>query len=306
MADLIPLRDAVKSINARTPIGSTLRSREWELVPVQLRQRAQFSAGVESARVLAAIQHRLSGQIALGREQLGNGKSAIFDRSSFIDSIRAIAREEGLAPQDPSKGGGLRDITSIPRLGLIYDMQNAQAAGYARWKLDNTEGALLLYPAWEFVRIEERKQPRQDWMDRWFKAANEAGDDAALSASSRSRRMVALKTSGLWTKLSRFGVPWPPFDWGSGMGLEDVERDTAVELGLIGETERLQPAEETFNAGVEASTAGMADYLKDFLADYLRKAFGSQIRIDGDSITWAGGRPEVDDSDLTDMGFHEF
>lgn len=286
MPDLIPLRDAVDSISARTPIGSVLRSADWARVPVALRQRAQFSAGVESARLLQSIQDRLQAQIKLQREQLANGKTATFDRSSFIDEIRRIAREEGLTPQDPSKAGGLQDITSIPRLGLIYDMQNSMAQGHARWKLDQSEGALLLWPAQEFVRVEDRQAPRQNWPERFAAAAVAAGDDQALAAFQASGRMIALKTSGLWAKLSRFDVPWPPFDFQSGMGLEDVDRDTAVELGLMGPADKLQPAEADFNEQLQASVAGLDGELTKFL----KESFGDQVKVEGDTVWWKGDR----------------
>ena len=37
--------------------------------------------------------------------------------------------------------------------------------------------------------------------------------------------MVALKEDPVWTRISRFGQPWPPFDFNSGMGVEDVSHD---------------------------------------------------------------------------------
>ena len=45
--------------------------------------------------------------------------------------------------------------------------------------------------------------------------------------------MIALKTDPIWTKISRFGHPWPPFDFNSGMGVRDVSRADAIRLGVI-------------------------------------------------------------------------
>jgi hypothetical protein len=284
MPELLPLEDAVKRINAKTPIGSLLRSADWEDVPVGLRERAQFSAGVTSAKLLQTIQDRLSKQFEMQREALANGKEATFDRSSFIDQVRDIARDEGLGG-----GGGLTDITSIPRLGLIYDMQNQQATGFARWKMDQGEGALLLYPAWQFVRVEDRRVPRNQaipgfWERRWIDAANAAGDSAAVRVLSETGRMVALKTSGLWSKLSKFGTPWAPFDWGSGMGVEEVERDEAVQLGLMKQDEVLESGEKKFNDELEASVSGIGPELLGFL----KQTFGGKVSFDGERVSWAG------------------
>lgn len=296
MARLDPLRDAVKRLSAKTPVGSVLRTAEWARVPLAFRERAQFSAAVESMRVLSTIQERLEKQTKLRRERLASGKTATFDRSSFIDSIRGIAREEGLTPEDEALRGGLQDITSIPRLGLIYDTQNRQATGYARWKLDQSEGALLLWPAQEFLRIEERRVPREDWPGRFAAAARDAGDRAALAAFASTGRMIGLKTSGLWARLNRFGTPWPPFDFGSGMGLEDIDREEAVELGLIGPDTILDSGVEDFNKDLEAS---VSDLPTEFTR-VLQTHFGSQIKVAGGRARWQSDQGEIAERQRSD------
>lgn len=45
--------------------------------------------------------------------------------------------------------------------------------------------------------------------------------------------MVALKTDGIWKAINRFGTPWPPFDFQSGMGLVEIERSEADALRLL-------------------------------------------------------------------------
>lgn len=282
MADVLPLEEAVAAIDAKTPLGSTLRSAEWERVPVALRQRAQFSAGVESARVLQAIQDRLAAELKQQREQLTNGNQATFDRSSFIDSVRAIARDEGLTPVQEELRGGLQDITSIPRLGLIYDMQQAQAAGFARHKLDTSEGALALYPAYR-LGASTANEPRPDewWERRWF----ESGNATAWEGAAREG-FVALKTSPIWRALSRFGTPWQPFDWGSTRQLEEVDYDEAVALGLIApDFAPVAGSEggEDFNASLQASVSGLDAGMVNQLANF----FGAAVKFVGDTVKWA-------------------
>lgn len=277
-----PLESAVRKISKKTPIGSLLSSEEWREVPQELRESAQFSAKVESARVLSAIQERTASEIGQLREMLDSGKTAGFDRSSFIDSIREIARGEGLGVTAEGISGSIEDITSIPRLGLIYDMQVGRAFEYARFKTDMTEGALALYPAQEFKRIESRKIPRENWPQRFAQAARDAGDEDALRLLHSSGRMVALKTSGVWEKLSAFGTPWPPFDWGSGMGLEDVDHETAVDLKLIARDEIPEPIDAGFNDSLEASVSG----IKPDILEKLRSSFGARLQIVGDKLKW--------------------
>lgn len=276
---MLPLRDAIARLSAKTPVGSILRSAEWETVPLALRERAQFSAGVTSIRLLQSIQDRLLAQIQLQREKLAAGKQATFDRSSFIDAIRDIARNEGLSPADDTQRGGLQDITSIPRLGLIYDMQRSMAAGFAAWKLDQNEGALAIFPAWRFGPSSARV-PRTTWEARWREAGSKVGWRGALQSP-----MVALKTSPIWAALSRFGTPWPPFDWGSTRELEDVDRDEAESLGLLRPGEVPPPTGEAdFNQNLQASLSGISPQLRDAL----QSAFGDQISFDGDTARWTG------------------
>jgi len=274
-----PLADAVAKLSDKTPVGSVLRSAEWAALPLALREGAQFSAGVESARVLQAVQDRMLGLLKLEREKLANGQEATFDRSSFIDAIRRIAREEGLTPANERDRGTLRDITSIPRLGLIFDMQQARAQEFARWKMDQTEGALMLYPAQEFLRVEDRRVPRDDWPQRW----------RAAGGQRFGGRMIALKTDPVWERLSIFGTPWPPFDWGSGMGIEDVDRDEAIALGLLAADAEVAPRVEDFNRGLEAGARGLSAELKDALKTH----FGPQIDIEGERIKWQSNQGQA-------------
>lgn len=279
-----PLADAIARLSAKTPIGSALRTKDWQGVPgdptrpgipAQLRETAQFSAGVESARVLQAIQDRIKRELSLETEDLGDGESIGFSRSRFIDTLRTIAREEGLTPTDPDLQGGMQDITSIPRLGMIHDIQTAKAEGFARWKADQDEGALQAYPAWEFVRVESRTKERPDWPERWREAGGEF----------YGGRMIAVKDSPVWEKLSIFGVPWPPFDFGSGMGLEEVAWDDAVQLGVLPANGHVAPGGQAFTDRLEASTAGLSEEFQD----KLRTFFGDQVEFDGGKAKWAGG-----------------
>ena len=286
---ILPLADAVARISRKTPIGSVLKSAEWADVPLALRERAQFSAGVVSLKLLGTIQERIAGQVAMRRERLANGKEATFDRSSFIDAVRQIGRDEGLTPTDEAKRGGLEDITSIPRLGMIYDMQNSMASGFATWKLDQNEGALALWPAYRFGQS-TAKNPRDGWPARWAAAGGAVG-----WAGAARDEMVALKTSPIWSALSRFGTPWPPFDFGSTRELEDVDREEAIALGLIGPDEVPSGGEEGFNDKLEASVKELSPQMRGMLKD----SFEDQVEIEAGVAKWKG-QSTAEDTDSTD------
>lgn len=265
-----PLPEAVRRILAKRPVTSRLRSAEWQRVPAALRERAQFSAAVESARFLETVQSKLRSRIGMLAEAVGEGKSAQVDRSSFIGDLRKIALEEGIG----TGTGGLTDVSSRKRLGLIYDVQTRQAAEFARWQIGSDPDLVDEFPAQELIREEERAVPR-DWLARW----------AAAGGRFAAGRMIALKTDPIWRRLGPFGLPYPPFDWGSGMGVVDVPREECEALGLIGRGERVEPAPaEDLNAALEAS----AEDLSPELQDWLRAEFGDQVEIAEGRVRWKG------------------
>ena len=54
-------------------------------------------------------------------------------------------------------------------------------------------------------------------------------------------RMIALKNEPIWLRVSRFGLPYPPFDEYDVMWIRDVDRTEAERLGLISRSQKIQP-----------------------------------------------------------------
>jgi hypothetical protein len=287
-----PLAAAVEKFGARTAVGSVLRSAEWEDVALGLRERAFWSAGVEHAGLLQGMKDRLAQALQQARDP---ETGAFMGKERFIVEARRIASEAGLGTGGKGDWRNLKDVTSVARLGLIYDMNTRQATGYARRKADLTAGALDAAPAYEFIRLTPKRVPREDWPDRFREACDESGDEAALSVLDSTGRMMALKTSEVWENLSRFGTPWAPFDYGSGMGLRSVPRAEAEGVGLIAPDEAVEPGdtEQRFNDKLEASVADLDTETRDAL----RIAFGPQIAIEGDRVRW-----QADVSSYTEIG----
>lgn len=113
------------------------------------------------------------------------------------------------------------------RQRLILETNVNKAAGYA-WH-ESVRGDIG-NPAQELVRFESARVPR-DWKTRWRNAW------ASLPASERRKalpdRMIALTECAIWRALSRWGDPYPPFDYNSGMDVVPVDYETAVALGLL-------------------------------------------------------------------------
>lgn len=264
---LAPVADAVSWLQAKRPIASVLRTAEWARIPIDLRNRAQFSAGVESARLLQRIQDGVLGILDHRPNQLGG----LEDRSGFIRDLITLAESEGIRPA--KRRGGLTDIGSERRAELIYQQQVGQAYGYAHYKGAQDPDALQAAPAQELVRVRQAKIPR-DWIDRWQRAGGRLIQG----------RMIALKSDDIWRRISRFDNPWPPYDFGSGMWVEDILAPEAIDLGLIAPGQRIPPSEPDFNRHLEASVTNLSPELRQ----NLQSLFGPQVDVDANKIQWKG------------------
>ena len=92
--------------------------------------------------------------------------------------------------------------------------------------------------------------------------------------------MMALATDPIWTAISEFGTPWPPFRWGSGVGTRNVRRRVAEAFVLIDAKTKLKPLDTPFNSEVKASLKGLPLKSRQKIAD----AFIGDVEIDGDDI----------------------
>jgi len=116
------------------------------------------------------------------------------------------------------------------------------------------------------------RNPRDDWQQRFRAAAQAAGDTAALRVLDETGRMVARKDSLTWTHLSRFGNPWPPFDFGSKRILRDVRRAEAEALGLVEPETRLAPRSAALTENTQASVSALDPALAQSLQQLLGAA----------------------------------
>lgn len=264
----VPFREALDKLGARTIVGAGLNSEQWSAVPLALRERAFFSATVESTRFLQRARDSIGDFLSESREVLPNGQTALKtgSRAQFVRDMQQFAISEGLGPLDPAAAGTIKDIRSQRRLELIFDTQTRQAQDYGYYKQGMDPAILAEFPAQRFIRERAVQEPR----DTHVLHENE----------------VQLKSNvEFWRGLNRdFGVPWGPWGWGCGHDVEDVDRDEAELLGLIKPGEAVAPVEKPFNDRLEASVQNLDPDLQSQLKD----AFGDQIIIENDTARWAG------------------
>lgn len=251
---------SIEEFAVKTEVPSWARTAEWNDVPVQLRRRAFFSAGIEDARVLSDDRNAVAKLL-----QSASKDGKLYRRDTAITELKQLAEQRGL-----DTGSGNYDLTNPAaeqRIALVVDVNRAQAQGYARFKRSSSGGALLAFPCQELLRVRDSKVKR-DWTNRW----------TALQGKLTNGRMIALKSDTIWAALSRFGTPYPPFDFNSGMGIRDISRREAIALGVMTADQTQPDPVADFNADTEVSTAG----IHPDLLDNLKNAFGSTVKFDGD------------------------
>ena len=231
----------------------------WSKVQAGLRDRAFFSSQVTEAKILHAMRQNVA-------ELVSGGKSPSEvrrDLRAYLDSIGYDAGENR---------GTIKDLMTKARLDVMMKTNADQAKGYASHLRATTTGAILAFPAYELVRVERRKLPR-DWSARWAAAAQKVGWEGVA----RNGAMIALKTSPIWAALSRFGNPFPPFDFNSGMGVKDVKKSVCREIGLLGPNEQPKiPEAPDFNGNLSERVPfdkGSREYAE------LKRKFGDQIQF---------------------------
>lgn len=273
-----PLQEAVDSLGKRTPLGSLLSSAEWERVPREIKKASFWAARVTDEQILAEMQQRILRGVAQQRDAIEQG-GRLMDRGRFVLEMQDVLRRAGYQP-DPEKRGTLQDLSSSRRLSLIWEMQLAMARGHAADKARKSEVALKRAPAQELIRGMEREHERP-WPRIWREAGGtfygKPGDNPDYPDA--PGRMIALVTDPIWRAISRFDLPFPPFDWGSGMVLKSVRRREALELGVIKTDAPAQavPPPMPFGSGMRMSVAGMGE---DHL-ERLRSDLGDAVRFDG-------------------------
>ena len=259
-------------------VASGLSSAEASQVCAALRERAFFSARVEAVRFLQDARKAVADYLQTTVKEDGT----LATRADAISAIMRRAREEGVATGE----GGLTDPGSAARAKLVADTNAGLAAGYCRRRAQGTRGARLAFPALRLVRVEDRDKKR-DWMSRWNIARQSlAAASSATVAASQGGPFVALKDDPIWSEISRFGTPYPPFDFNSGMGVEEVPFEECKALGLVADDYEPQGGiDDAFNAKVEAELEFKGD--DDPGWKWLKKAYGDQITHEDGKITWS-------------------
>ena len=257
---------AAEKILKKALIGSSLNSREWNLVQAGLRDRAFISSQVESMRILHAARRMVA-------DRAGGQLSA----SEIRRDLRKVISSTGYRPPE-GKEGTLQDLYSKRRLDTIIRTNVEQARGYVRHLDGMKPGAFAAFPGQELIRVRERKEKR-DWATRWKNAGGRFYNG----------RMIALRDDPIWERISVFGNPFPPFDWGSGMGVRAVSRRDSIALGVVTDNEVRDKVQELKAEKPVSMNENLAVSVTPEEESELRQAFGDQIAIENGEARWRDG-----------------
>ena len=227
-------------------VPTDLTTREMQLLDAQLRERMFWSATVNNARVVQNM-HAVSNALASGKISMSDARL----------TISKMLQKTGYKPADSVKGS-IRDLTTTRRLNLILQTNLEMARGYAHHA--EAQEDLDLYPCQELIRTRNSRVPR-DWKTRWQTAGGKLYNG----------RMIAEINSPIWKNISRFDLPYPPFDFNSGMGVMPVRRDEAIKLGVIS-TDSIQERKElpSMNENLEAKIENVTSELKAKISEQLQ------------------------------------
>lgn len=249
-------------------VASAIPSREWDGIRAALKDRAFFSARVEEERILYEARKSCA--------QIASGTLSESEARRNIRRMMSIVGHKDVGDLAERR----TNLFSDARLNLILQQNVRSTRGYIQWRNATSEGALAAFPAQELVRLYMVKKPR-DWVERWRSAGGKFFGG----------RMIALKNDPIWTRISRFGHPWPPFDFGSKMGVEDVSRSEAIRLGLLSEDS--PPPQMLMSRDGQAMLNDTLQTTVPFNTNdpewvSMRKTFGDQIQLIQNKASWRG------------------
>lgn len=250
-SNAFPFQEAVTDLLGKNVLPTNLGSAELRQLDQALKRQSLFSARTTLTSYLDEVKSTVESLInpkqvlrAGETQTVTEGFNPATARATLRDKLKALGYSA-----TPGEEGTIKDLASDARLDLVIKTNTELAQGAGRMIQMNDPAVLDGFPAQELVRYDQKDEPR-DWKTRWRTAAAVANDPGAAAALELQGRMVALKSSGIWQALGdgaggfddTLGNPFPPFAFNSGMWVESVSREDAMDLGLIKSGARPQPA----------------------------------------------------------------
>lgn len=223
-----PQVQPVDLLDLKTLQPTELRTAELAITDQWSRERAFYMAGVFEAETLQEMRDlvRLNVTGEAGEFELLKRWEAFLDRKGYTPA--------------PGTEGTIKDLRSLRRFNIALRTNTALLHEWAAKENDLRPGPMRAFPAFELVRLQAARVPR-DWAARFVAAGGTITADG---------RMIAGKLDLVWSALGdrtlfpdALGVDYPPFAWGSVMGRTGIGASEAMELGIV--------TKEDINAAVD-------------------------------------------------------
>lgn len=300
LTEPLPFEEAIKSRIVRSLLPTELRTDLLETIKPEILARARFSAGVVDAEFLQRAFDAV--------DVIADGKS---DRATQRALLKRFLDSSSYAPPTGEEGT-IADLRTDARLNLIIDTNVEMMTGAGAHLANQGDATRDQWPAAELYRARDSEEPR-DWATRWRDAAGEVGDEAAERALEAHGRMVARTDSRIWYAISRFGQPHDPFDYNSGMRKRLVDRDDAIELGIIDRDTQVAADDLDINQDLKATPQVRAASLKaelseslngvaEFVGDVLQFVKNRELARTLNNANFDPSQPRDDDGQWTDSG----
>lgn len=251
----VPFIEAIAALRRERLLPTSLTAAEIERLESSLRNELFFSARVQDSRILSTFKALLDQIVDPPTGQPGE----YMDTPMFMRKARGFLGYIGYDPE-PGTEGSIQDLRSDARLQLIAQTKVRMARGRGQHIQANDPDVIDAFPAQELYRLRSVEHPRGETGGDQYSAGSGYGGTywPELWRSNGGRfygggRMIALKADPIWSAISRFGQPYPPFDYRSGMSVRAVNRGLAIKFGL------LKPGQKADPSPVEYSTKPEAD-----------------------------------------------
>jgi len=230
----VPFEEAVTLLRSRGLLPTTLRTAELDKLAAGIRRHSTYSATVTNSRYLqeiADVVRRIVDPVQQPGQYMGQARAREILRD-FLQMIGYTA-EQGTE-------GTLKDLASDARIDLVVKTNTEMAQGYGQFIQAQDPAVLDAFPCQELHRLQAVETPRQSNAGNQFSAGDGYGGffwpNKWKGAGGRfygGGRMIARKDDPIWSEISRFGNPYPPYDFNSGMWVKPVSRKEAIALGVI-------------------------------------------------------------------------
>jgi hypothetical protein len=268
----VPFLEALRALQQKKLLPTALNSAEIRKLAAALRNQSFFSSETLLTEYLDGLKKdvldiinprtefradRITPENPQGKVTVGMNPSTARLRA------KELLGELDYQPDEELRGT-IKDLSSDRRIDLMLKTNTDLVHGAGNFVQGQNADVLDAFPAQELFRAESRTvergskrgpkseivdDPGNSWESRWRAAATISGDTDALRVFTQTGRMVARKDSPIWQALGdgaggytdTLGNPFPPFAFNSGMWVRDIDRDEAIDLGLMDEKDKVTP-----------------------------------------------------------------